>query len=435
MEMNRTTTAAAKVSGGLFYGLKNKLLQEMACFRNSPYNMRILLITNMLYSFVLPVVELFIGAYIMRNSSETALVVGFQLAVYTGVPVTFLLDGFLLRKIPIKWLYSFGMILSGVAMVIMMSLQELNFAGIVAAGFVMGLSNGFFWANRDFLALSSTDDGNRNYYYGLESFFYTLAGVIVPYAVGAFIASSEKWASWNVNISYQIVTCVVFVITIMASIVVFRGQFKNPENSRFLYWKFGRLWNKMLVLSSLKGLAQGYIVTAPAMLIMSLVGNENELGVIQSVGAIISAIMLYLLGRYSRPKHRLLIFSCGLLLFAAGGLVNAGLYSATGVVIFMVCLVIGRPLMDLAYFPVQLQVIDYISAKEKRNPFAYIFNHELGLYCGRFIGCGLFLCFAYLISSDFALRYALVIIGILQLLSIFVARDITACLKDGNNIQ
>ena len=51
----------------------------------------------------------------------------------------------------------------------------------------MGLSYGFFWANRDFLALNSTDDGNRNYYYGLESFFNTVAGVVVPGMIGAFL--------------------------------------------------------------------------------------------------------------------------------------------------------------------------------------------------------------------------------------------------------
>lgn len=36
----------------------------------------------------------------------------------------------------------------------------------------------------------------------------------------------------------------------------------------------------MINLSVLKGLAQGYIATAPAMLTMSLVGNESTLGIV-----------------------------------------------------------------------------------------------------------------------------------------------------------
>ena len=116
--MNVETTNINKSSKGLLCKLHNEYLH----FRSAPRNMQILLITNMLYSFVLPIVELFIGAYIMRNSSNTILVICFQLALYSGIPITFLVNGFLLRKIPITWLYSFGMLLSGVSMAVMMSL-------------------------------------------------------------------------------------------------------------------------------------------------------------------------------------------------------------------------------------------------------------------------------------------------------------------------
>lgn len=422
--MEEITTAGAPAKATSQGGILARLKGEYAHFKAAPHNMRILLITNMLYSFVLPIVELFIGAYIMRNSSDTTLVVCFQLALYSGIPITFMVNGFLLRKIPIAWLYSFGMILSGVSMAVMMSLEQLEFTGIVVAGLIMGLSYGFFWANRDFLALNSTDDSNRNYYYGLESFFYTLAGVIVPYTVGAFIASSDSIGLQSINTAYRIITVLVFLLTIISSIVVFHGRFENPKSHRFIYFRFERLWNKMMFLAALKGIAQGYIVTAPAMLIMTLAGNENTLGTVQSIGAILSALLLYLLGRFSAPRHRLAIFSVGLILFALGGAFNAAMYSSLGVILFMLCLVIGRPLMDLAYFPIQLRVIDYVSSREKRNPFTYIFVHEFGLYLGRLVGCGLFLVFAFCISRTFALRYALLIIGVAQLFSIAVAHNI-----------
>ena len=48
------------------------------------------------------------------------------------------------------------------SMAVMMTLEKLDKAGIVVAGPIKALSSGFFWANRDFLALNSTDDGNRN---------------------------------------------------------------------------------------------------------------------------------------------------------------------------------------------------------------------------------------------------------------------------------
>ena len=257
-------------------GILGRAFSEIRHFGTYPFNMRILLLTNMLYAFVLPVVELFVGTYIMRNSSELAYVVGYQLAVYTGIPLTFLVNGFLMRRIRISHLYSFGMLLSGVSMAVMMSLETLDLAGIVVAGLIMGLSYGFFWANRDFLALNSTDDGNRNYYYGLESFFNTVAGVVVPGMIGAFLGATadHNWLGGNINLAYKLVTLFVFALTIIASAVVFRGRFSNPPKERFIYLRFDVLWNKMMRLAVLKGIAQGYIVTAPSMLVMTLVGKR-----------------------------------------------------------------------------------------------------------------------------------------------------------------
>lgn len=414
--------------------LPGKLFSEIRFFRSHPRNMKVLLITNMIYAFVLPVVELFVGTYIIRNSSEMAYVIGYQLAVYSGIPITFLINGFLMKKIKITYLYSFGMILSGISMAVMMSLETLSLNGIVLAGLIMGMSYGFFWANRDFLALNSTDDSNRNYYYGLESFFNTMASVIVPYVIGIFLgaAANKGLLGGDIDLAYKIVTLCVFILTISASCVLSMGRFPKPESRRFLYLHFDKVWNKMMGLAGLKGIAQGYIVTAPSMLVMTFVGDESTLGVLQSISAIVSAVVLYLLGRFTAPRHRIWIFSAGLVLFALGGAFNTVLYSASGVIAFMLCLVLARPLMDMGYFPIQMRVIDYVSGKEGRSSYTYIFIHELGLYIGRFFGCGLFIVITLLISDVAALRYTILIIGAIQLLSIAVAGNITRHLDNAD---
>lgn len=403
-----------------------KLTQEFRFFGSHPLGMRMLLITNLIYGMVMPIIELFIGAYIMRNSEDVSLVVIFQLAQYTGIPATFLINGLLLKNVPISRLYSLGMLLSGVSMTAMMMLDNLNTAGVFFAGLIMGLSYGFFWANRDFLALNTTNDQNRNYYYGIETFLYTMTGIAVPLAAGAFIGATQKngWFAGNVNVAYYFLTGYVFLLTIFASILVHRGQFQNPKKTKFIFFKFDRLWNKMMMLASLKGVAQGYIVTAPVILILKLVGKESELGFLQSLGALLSAILLYILGRTTGPKHRLLTYGIGLSLFLIGALLNAGLYSATGVIAFVMCLIFARPLLDIAYFPIQLKVIDVVAHKENRNEFAYIFNHELGLYVGRLFGCGLFIVLARYVSEEIALRYALLTIALVHFLGYFMAKNI-----------
>lgn len=396
---------------------------EIAHFKSQSYNFKVLTLTNLIYSIVLPVIDIFVAAYVMRSSNDPVKVVVYQLTIYTGIPITFLINGYLLRTFSIKTLYSLGMMLSGISMMVMMSLTTLDTVGIGIAGLIMGMSFGFYWANRDFLALAMTNDDNRNYYYGLETFFYTIIAIIIPFSIGAFI-EYQSAISGNAQLAYRIVTGFVVFITILASIMCFRGNFTNPTEKKFVYFKFDPYWYKLLRLASLKGLVQGFLVTAPAMLIMLLVGKEGALGTAQSVGAIIAAFVMYIIGRKTSPKHRVYVFGAGLLLFAIAAVINGILYNSTGVIMFMLLLLLAKPLLDIAYYPIQYSVIDILTKKEKRSEFAYILNHEAGLYIGRLVGAGTFLVLAYCFSVEIALRYAIVIVAILQLASFWVAKDI-----------
>lgn len=178
------------------------------------------------------------------------------------------------------------------------------------------------------------------------------------------------------------------------------------------------------MLAGLKGMVQGFLVTAPAILVMRLVGDEGSLGLIQGVGGGITALLVYVLGRVAKPKHRMAIFGFGLVVFFMGTLVNGVLFSTIGVIIFVLCKVLFQPLHDLAYFPTMMKTIDAVSSIEKRNEYAYIMSHEIGLFLGRASGMVLFIAMAYLVSDTFALKYALIIVAGLQLLSLPLAKHI-----------
>lgn len=401
-------------------------MNEIRLFFSQPKNTKILLLTSFLYAFVLPVIDIFVAAYIMRNSSDVGRVMTYQLTVYSGIPVTFLINGYLLNKIDPGKLYAFGMLLSGVSMLIMTSLPELNFAGIAIAGLVMGMSFGFFWANRDYLVLICTTDSNRNYYYGLETFFNTLTFVVVPVSVGWFIQSAQGllWLK-SINSAYQVVIYIVIGITVLASFLVVRGSYRKPEKAQFVFFKYNILWYKMLLVAASKGLVQGFIVTAPAMLIMKIVGDEGTLGVVQSASSLLTALLMYLIGRFSKPEHRLRIYAVAVLLFVVGTLINSIYFNVASVFIFLLLMIVARPMFDLAYFPLQMRVIDYLKHIENRNEYSYIFSHECGLYIGRLLGCGTFIFITYAISDDAALIFTLPLVTILQALFYFVVRNIS----------
>ena len=97
--------------------------------------------------------------------------------------------------------------------------------------------------------------------------------------------------------------------------------------------------------------------------------------------------------------------------------------------IFIGCLALAKPLLDLAYNPIEFEMVDAISRMEKRNEYAYLFNHEIALFIGRSSGCLLFLAIAHWWSGVAALKYALVVVALAQLFSIRVAGQISRGLK------
>src|ERR1035438_5841152 len=237
----------------------SRLRKEFDVFFRCSHSMQVLMVSNMIYALVLPVIEVFVAAYVMRNSHAVAKVVTYQLSIYAATPLAFYINGKLLNRIGAKHLYAAGMLLSGVAMMLMMQLSILTPIGVATSGFTMGLATGLFWANRGFLALTAMNDGNRNYYYGVENFVATLAAVVVPASIGWFISGTTLygWLGGIPNREYHIIAMVVFGLTVLAAGILERGTFRNPKHTNFVYFRFHRLWWRMLELALLKGLAQG----------------------------------------------------------------------------------------------------------------------------------------------------------------------------------
>jgi YQGE family putative transporter len=337
--------------------------------------------------------------------------------MYIGVVATSILNGILLKTFKASNLYSFGILMSALALMVMMFVKSHGIITLGFSGLALGAATGFFWTNRYLLTLNSTNDDNRNYFFGVESFFFSFWNIVVPLTVGAFLAV-------YMNAGYQIVAIVVFFIAIASCLALSRGKFENPKQKKFFYLRFHKLWYKLLTLAGLKGMVQGFLVTVPAILIMKLVGDEGSLGLIQGIAGGITAIVVYILGRVAKPQHRMKIFGFGLFIFFIGTLFNGALFSASGVIIFVLCKVLFQPLHDLAYFPTMMKTIDAVSAIEKRNEYAYIMSHEIGLFAGRAFGMILFIVLAYYISENFALKYALIIVGAVQLLSLPLAKHI-----------
>ncbi|MBR3744844.1 MAG: MFS transporter [Bacteroidales bacterium] len=411
------------------------MFKEFKYFASQPLNVRTLLVTNMLFAMVLPLVNIFAGAYVLRaTGNDTTILIAFQLCMYIGVVLSALGNGLLMKWFKSATLYAFGILISSVSLIVLMFLKNPSNVVICTAGLFIGLATGFFWTNRYLLTLYATDDENRNYFFGLESLFFTLWNIVIPIVAGLVIAFTEDHTlfGWDLTADngYQFLTILALIISICACFVLARGKFQSPANMNYFHFRFHILWKKMLGLASLKGMVEGFIVTVPTILIFKFIGNEGSLGLIQGVSGAVTAIVVYILGRVAKPQHRMAIFGAGLAIFFLGTLANCVLFSAAGAFTFIICNVMFQPLRDLAYFPTMMKTIDTVKVLEDRDEYTYIMSHEFGLFAGRAFGMLLFIILAFAFGeggADIALRWAVLIVGAVQLISLPLAKSI---LKD-----
>ena len=170
----------------------------------------------------------------------------------------------------------------------------------------MGLATGLFWANRGFLALTATNDSNRNYYYGVENFVASLGRscgsgfdwVVHQRDYTLWLAGRDSqsriphrcngglWPDGSLR---------------RASSNGAHSEIQSTPHSFFsVFIGCGGGCSSWLCC---KGLAQGYIVTAPAMLIMLLVGQEGTLGAYAGYRRCLHGVPhVYRLAGWQRPN-------------------------------------------------------------------------------------------------------------------------------------
>ena len=415
----------------------NHLRKEFEVFLHCSHSMQVLMVSNMIYALVLPVIEIFVAAYVMRNSHAVDKVVTYQLSIYAATPLAFYLNGKLLGRVGAKHLYAAGMLLSGVAMMLMMQLSILTPIGVATSGFTMGLATGIFWANRGYLALTATNDSNRNYYYGVENFVASLAAVVVPALIGLFISGTALygWLGGVANRAYHIIAMVVFGLTILAAGILERGTFRNPKRTplrllpfssavvaRCCSWHCSRVWPRDTLLPR-----------QPCSSCCWWARRERSAPRRPSA-AVFSACLMYMAGRIAAPKHRIIVFSAGLLLFFLGAVTNTLLFNAVGVLIFIGCLLLAKPLAGsclLSDPACRWSTWSPGSKDATSTPISSTTNSDC--FWDAALGCGLFLGIAFWGSGIAALKYALPVIALMQLLSIRVAGQIFRGLTAAGN--
>jgi MFS transporter, YQGE family, putative transporter len=399
--------------------IRTFLNREISYFKKLHQEAQRLLVSSVLFNLISPIFGIFVNAFLWRQSQDMILVALFNLIFFGVIPIAFYLNGFLLRKFAPNVLCYTALGIEGIVVASLIFLSNISYEITVIFGILYGLTAGFYWANRNLLKLKTTQSHDRFYFTSIEAASSNVTGVFVPLFIGWLITFGSIIHFYTPLQGYRIVAFLMLLIIGITGIVM-HGHSVKHTTGKLLLKNAQTSWQRLRIVQFFIGLGGGMSIFVPTLMVLILVGNEATLGTIQSLSAIIASLIVYILAKYLRVRHRVLLFSISAGLVILGGSIFGYFYSALAVAVFFALMALAQPFIWMAISSLNLDLIDKETGDRQ---YAYVADQEIYLNGGRVVGILLFITGIHFFSSETALRYTPLFMGLSQLIIIFFAKS------------
>lgn len=401
-----------------------RIKKQKSAFERFTNDAKMLLSLNLVYHLILPIILIFVQAYLWGQTRDIKINLIYTLGSFGGNYLGYLLNGFLLKRYSIKVLFYLGLILSVLPMAVLVYTLNIKYSNIIWYGILFGIGTGMYYSCRNFLSYLATDNESRTFFAGMEQFIIISGNFITPLIFGpVIIGLGEKYGWYDKQFIYQVGLAVSLAAMFLTWFLIRKSNFQSPKLKKFFYLKFDRLWNYQRFLSLFIGLVETGFYMLMALLILNVVGEESELGLIESISTILSVIVVYVVSKNAKPKQRANILLAGVVSLTIGGIILGFEYSVIGVLGLKFFQIIADPLLHSSYRATWWSVIETVSKKENKHGYAYMLDTEFFINVGRSLG-GLILLLLMLsgYTADESLRYIFLILALLQFISYALLR-------------
>ena len=389
-----------------------------------------LIVINLIYALAFPFIIIFGSAFIMRvtNGNNTMAIV-YNWGFFLGLIIGYFINGKLLKnKFDIRNIFTVGIFLTVVPLSLLMFFGKNAGYFVIFYGLAVGAGNGIYWSCRNFVTYLVTNEENRNFFASIEQFIIIFCNALIPLLFGTFILGHNADQEYKMT-AYKYTSVVVVLITFIAGLLILKSKFRTPEIKRFVYLKFGKIWNFQRALTFTVGMVEAGFMVLMTLLILNVAGDESVLGKNEFFTAIVSVISIYIVGRIAKPQHRGRIMLAGAVSLIIGGttlaftITNRDLLfsflsvSFLGVIIMKIGQVIADPMVHSSFRATFLSSIEKSTRDESKESYAFIMDNEYFMNGGRIFGGVVFLLLTYYISDIGALRFTFIILALIQLVS------------------
>ena len=390
----------------------NFFIKEINHFRKLSQKAQRLLVSYFFVGLAGPLIGTFVNAYIFKNQGNLEVFVVYYLGFFLAIPLTFIINGWFLRRVKITYLYFFGTIMLAVSPLLLVFYANFSLIGYFIYGFILGIGVGFHWGNRNYFNQIETVDHERSYYFSITYASDTVTAIFVSFLAGWLIVF---------GLDYKILMMIAFVfLFISASIIISFPSSKQPETKKLFIKNPSNNWIGIRALQMGIGIGEGIAFFFGSLIILSKLGNEGILGTLSALTSLIAAISLYIFGRKSKKSHQIPVYVYSLIIGLFISLLYGLFFNKLLIVTYVLFIGSIGSFIWLAANPISMDALDRELKEGKDERYSYILDAEIFLNIGRSIAVLISLLLFYWLGTDFSLRYSPVILYAIQMMIMIV---------------
>ncbi|MBA3724577.1 MAG: hypothetical protein H0W89_06880 [Candidatus Levybacteria bacterium] len=376
-----------------------------------------------LYNIIHPIFAIFINAFLWRQTEDVMIVALFNLSLFCMLPVGFYINGQLLKHFSVKNLYFAGAVFRSSLIALLIFYPAVTQFAVIFFGLGYGLSSGIFFSNKNLLTVELTKSSNRMYFSSLDFLSQTVNNIFIPMALGALLVLGSNNGLYSAQQGYYIVAILMISLSFYMGSAIKKIDIKTPTVANIVLQNGSHQWNCARGITALLGLLTGISMFLPAIIVLSYVGKEDTLGLMQSVAAIISGIIMYTIARSINTKYRVGMITVSIMSLFIASATLAFSFNATGIFLFIAIMTIAQQILFAETNSVILDLIDRENT-DQDNKYMYIFDLEMVLNVGRVTSIMFFVFYTKNFSPDFAMQYTPLFFSVALIAIIILAKTI-----------
>jgi YQGE family putative transporter len=299
-----------------------------------------------LFQFGASMAGLFLNLYLWRLTEDLVVNGIYNIIVFLLTPVGFLTGAWLAKRTDRLVTYRIGIVLTALFYLLVILAGTAVVNHYVWFGLFNGFASGMYWTAYLVLMYEVSTGANRIRFLGLNTTFFSLAGLAGPAVAGTIIGIMEGLTGYLVTFSLSL------VLFVAAAVISLRIRPAETRHKAFymnlvpLAIRRRPAWLKSLLAFFLWGLFQGITLFLPNIMLYRTVGREDWVGYLTiffSGLVILSSVTISRFGREHLGRLYVLLSSVGVAAGAAFLFIDFKFWT---VAVFMVMFSLGNPLMQ-----------------------------------------------------------------------------------------